>query len=141
MRIIALIVALTCCTSNATAAQWLTLEAHACASTSAGPAPIYSPDMTVEAYNGLLASRDQDQFRLVAVTVSADQLSPRKLVDRPIEFHAGDAVYHGRVSSVFIESTESTGRQLRVLAWVENQRSNGVWRLSTSVPGRLKIQL
>jgi hypothetical protein len=125
--------------ATASAGDWFAVEqATTQLSKSQQPAVIYDPGRSVEEFNQRRSSQDPSAFLLVAVEVPRDQLTLRKLANRPVRFETASSAFEGRVGAVFLRSSDSD--KLVIHALVENQRNDaGHWLLQPGATGVLSI--
>jgi hypothetical protein len=144
MRFALFVVAFGCLSPQANASDWLSIPAIAEHSTNAVSPVLYSARDTVAEFNARLAARDNMQTLLVQVSVPTDQISARSLVDRKVMFVWQGTEFSGRVASAFILPAASSqavdSSVLRVLAHIENRKSEGHWLLPDNAHGQLSIQ-
>ncbi len=133
------------CTSSAIADDWTTVarattQSNTTQSNTAQhqPAAVYDPAQSIEQYNRLAKTRDPSAYMFIAAEVPREQVSLRKIVDRPARFSTDEHAFSGRVSAAFLRHSESQTVTLHIL--IENRREAGKWLLQPATSGILSLK-
>ena len=101
------------------------------------PSVVYDPSQSVAQFNKLQQSRDPSGFLAVSIEVPRQQITLRKLTDRPVQFTAGDQTFPGRVTAAFLRKSDSD--VVTIHALIENRKGDEGWMLTPDTSGVLSI--